>query len=239
MSLATLKSKIELLIHKATFGNIYEKIFKTKPLDLVVPDGVTVLCADQNIMYAPLTTVSASGADVEEITEQFFMSTNIESVNFPKLKIINNECFMSCSSLTEINAPMLTTIGDRAFGICSSLTEINAPMVTSIGEEAILSSTKISKITVGTLTSAINTSFKPTSRGHYALAEIYIGDGTSADLYWQYSDKYTQEVLHLAIEHLADKTGMTAGNFVVGTKNIEKIDAEHIAMLENKNWIYQ
>ena len=262
MSLATLKVKVQKLIEIAKIGKIYNKIFYNEPLDLIIPDGVTILCENQNIMYAPITVVTAKGTDVEEITESFFQSTNVETVNFPKLKIANasvfldcsalteinlpklttisNSGFQDCSALTEINLPMLTTIGNSGFQSCSALTEINLPMLATIGKDAILNTPKLIKMTVGTLTNTTATSFKQPSRGYNgSLTVLEIGNGTSADLYLQYSTKYTQSTLHAIIENLADLTGQTAGMFYIGETNLAKIDDEHLAMLNQKNWIYQ
>jgi hypothetical protein len=40
------------------------------------------------------------------------------------------------------------------------------------------------------------------------------------------------------IENLADLTGQTAKTFQIGATNLAKIDEEHMAMLNNKNWNY-
>ena len=244
-------------------ADIYKKIFANEPLDLIIPDGVTVLCENQNLMYAPLTTVSASGADVQEITENFFQDTNVETVNFPKLKTINpsgfggcsalteinapalttigNNGFSGCSALTEINAPALTTIGNNGFKDCSALTEINAPALTTIGTDAILNTSNLTNMIVGALTSTDKFSFRQTIRFYNgSLTVLEVGNGTSADLYLQYSTNYTQATLHAIIENLADLSEReTAGNFVVGETNLAKIDDEHKAMLNRKNWSYQ
>ena len=222
-------------------ADIYKKIFANEPLDLIIPDGVTVLCENQNLMYAPLTTVSASGADVQEITENFFQDTNVETVNFPKLKTINPSGFGGCSALTEINAPALTTIGNNGFKDCSALTEINAPALTTIGTDAILNTSNLTNMIVGALTSTDKFSFRQTIRFYNgSLTVLEVGNGTSADLYLQYSTNYTQATLHAIIENLADLSEReTAGNFVVGETNLAKIDDEHKAMLNRKNWSYQ
>ena len=221
-------------------ADIYKKIFANEPLDLIIPDGVTILCENQNILYAPITTASARGADVQEITENFFQSTNVETVNFPKLKTINPSGFMDCSALTEINAPALTTIGDSGFMDCSALTEINAPALTTIGRDAILNTSNLTNMIVGVLTSTDKYSFKQTDRYYNgSLTVLEVGNGTSADLYLQYSTNYTQATLHAIIENLADLTGKTAKTFFVGDTNLAKIDDEHKTILNNKNWIYQ
>ena len=242
-------------------SDIYKKIFANEPLDLVIPDGVTILCENQNI-YAPITTASARGVDVQEITESFFQSTNVETVNFPKLTTIGNNGFQGCSALTEINLPMLTTIGNNGFSGCSALTEINLPMLTTIGnngfqdcsalteintpslttigKDAIFNTSKLTNMIVGVLTSTDPFSFRQTSRFYNgSLTVLEVGNGTSADLYLQYSTNYTQATLHAIIENLADLTGKTAKTFFVGDTNLAKIDDEHKTILNNKNWIYQ
>ena len=243
-------------------ADIYKKIFANEPLDLIIPDGVTILCENQNITYAPITTVNARGADVQEIIESFFQSTNVETVNFPKLKTINpsafsgcsalteinapalttigNSGFQDCSALTEINAPALTTIGNSGFQDCSALTEINAPALTTIGKDAILNTSKLTNMIVGVLTGTNQFSFRQTFRPYNgSLTVLEVGNGTSADLYLQYSTNYTQSTLHAIIENLADLTGKTAKTFFVGDTNLAKIDDEHKTILNNKNWIYQ
>ena len=95
-------------------------------------------------------------------------------------------------------------------------------------------------MTIGVLTSADPYSFKQTNRYYNgSLTVLEVGNGTSADLYLQYSTNYTQATLHAIIENLADLTGKTAKTFVVGETNLAKIDDEHIAMLNQKNWNYQ
>ena len=221
-------------------ADIYKKIFANEPLDLIIPDGVTILCENQNITYAPITTVNARGADVQEIIESFFQSTNVETVNFPKLKTINPSAFSGCSALTEINAPALTTIGNSGFQDCSALTEINAPALTTIGKDAILNTSKLTNMIVGVLTGTNQFSFRQTFRPYNgSLTVLEVGNGTSADLYLQYSTNYTQSTLHAIIENLADLTGKTAKTFFVGDTNLAKIDDEHKTILNNKNWIYQ
>ena len=221
-------------------ADIYKKIFANEPLDLIIPDGVTILCENQNITYAPITTVNARGADVQEMTESFFQNTNVETVNFPKLTTIGNSGFQDCSALTEVNLPMLTTIGNSGFQGCSALTEINAPALTTIGKDAILNTSKLTNMIVGVLTSADPLSFRQVIRFYNgSLTVLEVGNGTSADLYLQYSTNYTQATLHAIIENLADLTGKTAKTFFVGDTNLAKIDDEHKTILNNKNWIYQ
>lgn len=71
-----------------------------------------------------------------------------------------------------------------------------------------------------------------------ALTDLTIGEGWAVNIYLTYSTALTQESLHGMIENLADLTGATAKTFSVGATNLAKIDEEHIAMLQAKNWTY-
>lgn len=259
MSLATLKAKVQKLIDKARYGNIYKQMFTYEDIALVIPDDITVI---ESCNYAPLSTISTSGKNVEQIITDFFNGCDsLVVADFPKLKSIGNNVFYDCSILETINMPLLQsvgasgffnckmttvslpnlkTMGNSAFSDCADLTEINTPNLVSIGASVISTANKVTKMTVGALNETSNISFRQVVRGtNGALTELYVGQGTSADLYLQYSEKYPQSILHGIIENLADLTGKTAGVFYVGDKNLEKIDSEHKAMLESKNWIYK
>ena len=71
-----------------------------------------------------------------------------------------------------------------------------------------------------------------------ALTNITIGEGWAVSIYLHYSNNLTVESLHGMIENLADLTGRTAKTFQVGETNLAKIDEDHMAMLEAKNWNY-
>ena len=67
---------------------------------------------------------------------------------------------------------------------------------------------------------------------------LTIGEGWAVSIYLNYSNNLSVESLHGMIENLADLTGKTAKTFKVGATNLAKIDEEHIAMLQAKNWNY-
>lgn len=280
MSLATLKAKVQKLIDKARYGNIYKLMFTYEDIALVIPDDITVI---ESSNYAPLSTISTSGKNVEQIITDFFNGCeSLEVIDFPKLKSIGNNVFYGSysletinmpllqsvgvnsfyqSALKEINAPNLVsigasgffnckmttvslpnlkTMGNSAFSACANLTEINTPNLVSIGASVIFTANKVTKMTVGALKETSDVSFRQVARGtNGALTELYVGQGTSADLYLQYSEKYPQSILHGIIENLADLTGKTTGIFSVGDNNLAKIDDEHKAILESKNWNYK
>lgn len=71
-----------------------------------------------------------------------------------------------------------------------------------------------------------------------SLVNLTIGEGWAVSIYLNYSNNLTVESLHGMIENLADLTGKTAKNFNVGATNLAKIDEDHMAMLNAKNWNY-
>lgn len=70
------------------------------------------------------------------------------------------------------------------------------------------------------------------------LKYVTIEQDHAKSLYLSASTKYPPEVLHQIIENLADLTGATALDLIIGETNIAKIDEAHIAMLNEKNWNY-
>jgi hypothetical protein len=70
------------------------------------------------------------------------------------------------------------------------------------------------------------------------LTNLTIGEGWAYSIYLYNSNNLSVESLHGMIENLADLTGKTAKKFQVGETNLAKIDEEHIAMLQAKNWTY-
>lgn len=68
------------------------------------------------------------------------------------------------------------------------------------------------------------------------LTNIIIPQGWYCPTYFHTFTNLSTESLHAMIENLADLTGQDTQTFKIGTGNIAKIDDEHIAMLENKNW---
>lgn len=71
-----------------------------------------------------------------------------------------------------------------------------------------------------------------------SVTEVEVTRGFNAKIYLSKFPNLTTESLHAIIENLADRTGQNALTFSVGDINIEKIDENHIAMLQNKNWNY-
>lgn len=139
----------------------------------------------------------------------------------------------------SIYAKNVTIInGASYFGGSDTLEVINLPNVITLGKQIFWGNKVTKTVILGSLIETQPTSFKqgPTpAKG--TIENLYIGKNTTSDMYIQYQRKLTQESLHGIIENLADRTGQTAGMFNAGS-NLDKIDEEHIAILNQKNWEY-
>lgn len=133
---------------------------------------------------------------------------------YEKVKIIGIGAFTGCSRLKTMPFfPILQHISAEAFSACIGLTKMTLP---------------------NTVTSIYSTAFS----GCTGLTDVTLQEGWNLTINLSWSTNLTQESLHKMIENLADLTGQTCQTFQVGNVNIAKIDEEHIAMLENKNWEY-
>ena len=126
-----------------------------------------------------------------------------------------NSMFYKCISITSI--PQLDTSNGKNF---------SSMFAGCTGLEAVALTTAKSNLSTNT--------FQVCS----ALKNITIGEGWNVNIYLHFSEQLTVESLHGMIENLADLTGQTAKTFQVGATNLAKIDAEHLTMLQNKNWNY-
>lgn len=141
----------------------------------------------------------------------------------------------------SIYAKNVTSIHDNTFfGGSETIELLDLPNVDTIGERVFYGNKAMKTVILGSLIDTQPKSFQIGVLTKSAIVEnLTIGKNTTADVCVHYLTKLTQESLHGIIENLADRTGQTAGVFQAGGRNLEKIDSEHLAMLENKNWLYQ
>lgn len=150
-----------------------------------------------------------------------FMSTSVEIL--PPLNTAKGSNFKyfayDCKSLKEVQSMNIgaATDIDSFFHECSNL----ETLYFTADECTRLSTNKVFQLT-----------------NCKALKNITIPKNFKSSIYVQYSSVITTESLHGMIENLADLTGQTAKTFQVGATNLAKIDEEHIAMLQAKNWNY-
>lgn len=175
-----------------------------------------------------------------------FTSMFANCYNYEELPTINttnattlSNLYSQCSKMT--NVAILDTSNCEAFDYmfngCTQLIEI--PTInTSKGKKFARMFNGCSKLETISLTTASANFETTTFNGCIALKNITIGEGWNVNIYLHYSNNLTVESLHGMIENLADLTGQTAKTFQIGATNLAKIDAEHLTMLQNKNWNY-
>ena len=147
--------------------------------------------------------------------------------------------FYNCEKIITI--PQLDTsngtVLNHMFSGCSSLVEV-PQLDTSKNTSFAFMFGNCKKLETAALTTAISDMVTSTFQNCTALTNLTIGEGWAYNIYLAYSDNLSVESLHGIIENLADLTGATAKKFQVGATNLAKIDEEHIAMLQTKNWNY-
>lgn len=218
-------------------------------VDIVLPakfDSITSIPDDYTEFYLPINIRSLSSETAKVILPKFCTITTVESVNCPMVTIVGEQAFYQCENLTDVHMPLLERADAEAFSMCNNLESLILPSLQIVGSNLFKSATvagvKLKTFKAGVLTETQSDSFKLGNRNNPTIAKLSVfevGEGTSADLYLQYSEAYTQEVLHNIITNLADLTGRaTPGEFCVGDTNLEKISAEYKTILEHKNWNY-
>ena len=149
-----------------------------------------------------------------------------------------NSMFSYCSRLKKIDLTQAKNCEDLSytFNACTELEEASIDLRVATSMSSTFSScTNLKKVAiVGCSKDLATTYFKNTTK----LTDITIGEGWAVSIYLTYSNNLSVESLHGMIENLADLTGATAKTFSVGATNLAKIDEDHIAMLNAKNWAY-
>ena len=190
---------------------------------------------DKYFTVLPLDTSNGTN-----FSYMFFNNPKLRSV--PQIDTSKGTNFRYMYNNTRLTTipPLDTSNGTdffRMFEDCSKLTTI-PPLDTSNGTNfsyMFYFCTKLETVSLTTAKSDLNTT---TFQNCTALTNLTIGEGWAVSIYLTYSNNLTVESLHGMIENLADLTGATAKTFSVGETNLAKIDEEHIAMLQAKNWNY-
>lgn len=196
-----------------------------------VPDGI------KNVMVVMIGLKEIDLSKINQLRDyqcQNFYSLETAVLN-PLWTILNLSAFVNCVALKTINLENIIDYKANCLSGTMSLEEItfNAGLV-SIGANAFKES-GIVKITFQTPTGEAPVISSSAFVLCYCVTEVNVYDGWNQSLYLQFCNKLTQESLHDMIEKFADMSmSDTTMIFNVGTKNIEKIDANHIAMLDAK-----
>ena len=140
--------------------------------DLVIPDGVTSICAEAFKGCSRLTSVTIPSSVTSIGFEAFYGCTGIASVTIPcSVTRIDSEAFYGCTGLTSVRISSgVTYIGYSAFLRCTGLTSVTIPSsVTCIGSYAFYGCSGLA-----------NAVFSDTSGWCYTVSSsLTDGDGTA------------------------------------------------------------
>lgn len=169
--------------------------------------------------YGLIEVKNFNATNVTSLDGTFTESTaivSVENINNPKNCNLTNT-FAGCTNLkkvTDITFHNNCTPFDR----CTNLETI-----------VINGMYKLNGYTASVFKSCVN------------LKNVTVKDTITRQINFTYSPLLTQESLHHLIEMLKDYSQMSKppyNNFTVGSENLAKIDEEHMAMLNAKNWNY-
>ena len=138
------------------------QLYKCKATEstVVVPDGITKICAE---VFKDNTTIKkvVLPTTLKSIDEQAFAGCqNLQELVLPEgLEKLGLACFYRCNKLTKISLPdSLIEIGRSAFNSCAALTEIQIGGQTRIiGEKAFLECTRLQTVHMSDAVTSIGT----------------------------------------------------------------------------------
>lgn len=170
------------------------------------------------------------------LSPEYGLYTNMQEIYLPdSILIMGESMFLYCKSLTKIHGDLTScnTICANALLGCGALKELPYfPNLNEIQNGAFRNCTGLTSIT---FYKVLKTWHTGALTGCTNIETINLVDGWNTAVYVQHCENLTQACLHDMCEKFADMTGKNPLKVYFGETNIEKIDDEHIAMLENKN----
>ncbi len=202
--------------------------------------------------YSPaLKSVSLSNVTYIE-KSAFKESSNLESVDFPSLKEIENGgdydsgAFYGCDNLTAINMPKVEKIGSFTFAYCAKLEEANLPELTYLSRAAFLRCTNLKSIYMPKLTYAGSSNFlECSSLVEVSLpllsileAETFDGCDSMVSGYFPSVNEINPRVFSGCL-YLSELTISTAVNFIGASATaFEGVDTKNITLTTNGTGVH-
>lgn len=201
-----------------------------------IPDTVTNLglycfgfCSNLTEITIPdnVTTISSN---------VFEYCSSLSSVNIGNgLTVIPYRSFYYCNNLRSITIPgNIVSIDDQAFcgtglttvNICHGVQRLGNYIFAGIGSLAAIS-------IPNTITNTGSNPFNVCSN----LINVTIENGFNANnLNLSASNRYSAGTIVSWLNALADRTGQSTYNLIIGSANINKLTSEQIAIASDKNW---
>ena len=219
------------------------EITKNGTTEVVADEGKSMSKVTVNTNVAFEGDIGKPFIDTSKITNfDSFCKSDRLGAQIGYLDTSNGTAFgnMFASCTFETHLPINTSKGQyfqQMYMYCSKLKTIHH-FDTVNGENFSSTFQSCGSLETVSITTAKKNLSTNTFQGCNKLKNLTIGEGWAVNIYLHYSNELTVESLHGMIENLADLTGQTAKTFQIGATNLAKIDAEHLTMLQNKNWNY-
>lgn len=180
---------------------------------ITIPDSVTTMDYEVFEFCTQLSSVNIGSGLTNIPYRAFYGSHNLRSITIPgNIVYIDTQAFCG-TGLTTVNiCHGVQRLGNYSFAAIGSLTSLSIP---------------------NTITNTGATPFNACSN----LTNVTIENGFNADnLNLSSSSRYSANTIASWLNALADRTGQSAYNFIIGSTNINKLTAQQIAIATEKNW---
>lgn len=181
-----------------------------------------------------LKWINSGYRNLDEEDEQIFNASNIyDFVNLFKVDLYESNFRFSNYEKTitdEYTIHFIRAMWKNRSTGDPFLEKVVMPNLRIIDAHSFYNCTSMTYCEVGQITSMITTAFLDCT----ALETFKCKDGTTGNIYLQYSPNLTVESLEGIIDNYADMTGQTAPTLQIGS-NINKLSEEYITKAQQKN----
>ena len=197
-------------------------------------EKVQALIEKAKVCNMAMKWINSGYRNPDEEDEEIFNASNIyDFVNLFKVDLWYSNFLFSNYEKTIIDE--YTTCFGRSFWANTMgdpfLEKVVMPNLRDIQNRSFYECSSMAYCEVGQIASTITTSFQ----GCTALETFKCKEGTTGNIYLQYSNNLSVESLEGIIDSYADMTGRDSPILYIGSINIAKLSEEYIAKAENKN----
>ena len=192
--------------------------------------------SNAEIVDMTLKWISSGYRNPDEEDEEIFNASNIyDFVNLLKVDLFESNFTFSNYEKTIIDE--YTTYFDRSMWSNKNgnpfLEKVVMPNLRNIEGRSFDNCSAMTYCELGQITSTTTTSFQDCT----ALETFKCKEGTTGNIYLQYSPNLSVESLEGIIDNYADMTGQTAPTLYITETNIAKLSEEYIEKAKQKNII--
>lgn len=199
---------------------------------------VTTALTSAKSFYPKLQLIGGTAMKISSTSNHLPASGNLRLITCPINITTSVAGIFSYCGLLRAPLTIAQDSTNYIYNACTSMTDGGILGGSAVGSGGFLYQFCLSleKIHIAQPCSMVSNTLNKCSNLKY----VTVDSGFTQSLYLQHSTRYTSQTLHTIIESYADCAHLSsAPKFSVGAENIEKIDDEHIEMLNVKGIDYE